>query len=101
MDTKERELKVKVNYFCFAALAHNMEDKSSSNISDSKIAGLFGGQNLAKTYQKWLQLEVVALSFVMVIVWGLLMLPIVFYYHPIPVEVHNYVLFVIKNVRME
>ena len=69
---------------CYSLQPISMEGKSTGSSSDSKVAGL-GGQNLAKPYQRWLQFEVVVLCFVMVIVWGLLMLPIVFFYHPIPV----------------
>ena len=50
----------------------------------SKVSGLFGGDNLAVKYRRWLQFEVVALCVLMVIVWGLLTLPIIFYYLPVP-----------------
>ena len=42
-------------------------------------------QGLTKRYRIWLQFEVVLLCILMAVVWGLLSLPIIFYYHPIPV----------------
>ena len=45
----------------------------------------FGGQALMKRYQKWLRVEIAGLCVLIIIVWGLLTLPIVFYYQPLPV----------------
>ena len=48
----------------------------------TKVTGLFGGENMAKKYRRWLQFEVVALCVLMVIVWGLLSIPIIIFYFP-------------------
>ena len=44
-----------------------------------------GKDRLPKKYRRWLQFDIVLLTTLMVITWGLLTLPIVFYYHPLPV----------------
>ena len=46
---------------------------------------LFGGQALVKKYQKWLRYEIVGLCILIAVVWGLLTLPIIFFYLPISV----------------
>ncbi len=61
------------------------QGNENSRSSGSRIIGLFGGQKLAKKYRRWLQFEVVVLCLLMIIVWGLLTLPIIFYFHPLPV----------------
>ena len=45
----------------------------------------FGGQVLLKKYMRRLQVEIVGLCVLMAIVWGLLTLPIVFFYRPVSV----------------
>ena len=62
----------------------NTPHPESDEHSTSKVPGLFGGQNLTKMYRRWLQFEVIALCVLMVIVWGLLTIPIIFYYLPLP-----------------
>ena len=53
---------------------------------DSKLKeDLFGGQALVKKYEKWLRYEVIGLCIVIVIVWGLLTLPVIFFYLPVSV----------------
>lgn len=56
--------------------------KSSLKLDDKD---LFGGKALLKKYQRWLRVEIVGICILMAIVWGLLSLPIVFYYIPVPV----------------
>ena len=34
------------------------------------------------TYKKWLRVEIVGLAVVIIIVWGLLLLPVIFYHLP-------------------
>ena len=41
-----------------------------------------GAEEIERRYKKWLRAEVVGLAVLIIIVWGLLLLPIVFYYLP-------------------
>ena len=44
----------------------------------------YGGQEAAeKRYKLWLRAEIVGLCILILIVWGLLLLPIVFYHQPV------------------
>ena len=45
------------------------------------------GQDQQRKYQRWLATELAGLCVLMAIVWGLLMLPIIFYYLPVDVRV--------------
>ena len=62
------------------------QDNGNSSNSGSKV---LGDQKLAKKYRRWLQFEVAVLCVLMAVVWGLLTLPIIFYYHPAPVVSAN------------
>ena len=41
-----------------------------------------GAENVEITYKKWLRAEIVGLAVVIIIVWGLLLLPVIFYHLP-------------------
>ena len=46
-------------------------------------SGKFSGENAERRYKLWLRAEIVGLCVLIVIVWGLLSLPIAFYYIPV------------------
>ena len=48
----------------------------------------FGGDEAERRYKIWLRAEIVGLCIVIVIVWGLLFLPIIFYHLPIVSDRH-------------
>ena len=41
-----------------------------------------GAEEIERRYKMWLRAETVGLSVVIVVVWGLLLLPVIFYYLP-------------------
>ena len=49
----------------------------------------FDGQAVLKKYKRRLRVEIVGLCVLMAIVWGLLTLPIIFYFSPTPVVCSN------------
>ncbi len=69
-----------------------MEIKAETNViqlhdlpkSVEKMASIDGHGSLKK-YQRWLRFELVGVCLLMAIVWGLLTLPIIFYYLPVAV----------------
>ena len=41
-----------------------------------------GAEDVEITYKKWLRAEIVGLAVVIIVVWGLLLLPVIFYHLP-------------------
>ena len=59
--------------------ANSTSSASSLRIKEKKE------DQLEKKYRRWLQFDIILVVVLMIITWGLLTLPIIFYYHPIPV----------------
>lgn len=49
-----------------------------------------GAEGVERRYKKWLHAEIVGLIVLIIIVWGLLLLPVVFYYLP-DIDVRPYI----------
>lgn len=60
--------------------------QSNQKQEDSKSSKRFGGDDLERRYKLCLRAEIVGLSVLIVVVWGLLSLPIVFYHLPVVSE---------------
>ena len=63
----------------------NPEGGKPSTAAVAEERDMLGGQAVLKKYKRRLRVEIVGLCVLMAIVWGLLTLPIVFYFYPTPV----------------
>ena len=68
------------------AMSKSVDGGSGGQISNSPVVpeekDLFGAHAILKKYKTKLRVEVVGLFALMVVVWGLLTLPIIFYFIP-------------------
>ena len=64
-----------------------MEGQENAERSSKKQeeGSTFDGQSLLRKYRRLLRVEVAGLCVLMVVVWGLLALPVVFYFLPLAV----------------
>ena len=72
---------------CTNKIMEGQENATTSERSSKKQeeGSTFDGQSLLRKYRRLLRVEVAVLCVLMVVVWGLLALPVVFYFLPLAV----------------
>ena len=75
---------------CFVNGSESAAPQRNQKQEDSKSSTRFGGGDLEHRYKLCLRAEIVGLCVLIVIVWGLMSLPIVFYHLPVVSENHKH-----------